>query len=51
MRIRLCFHDPTKLDSEQNLGQTMYDLLKFIGQPTTEMTNLKIIGVIGGLCC
>ena len=36
----ICFHKPTRLENEQNLGQTIYDILKFRdGQPTTEMTN------------
>ena len=37
----VCFHDPTNLDSQSTLGQTIYDFLKFRdGQPTTEMINL-----------
>lgn len=38
----ICFHDPTRLESAQTLGQTIYDILKFReGQPTTEMTKLE----------
>lgn len=38
----ICFHTPSKLENEQNLGQTIYDFLKFRdGQPTTEMMNLQ----------
>ncbi len=38
----ICFHEPTILDNGQNLGQTIYDFLKFRdGQPNTEMINLK----------
>jgi hypothetical protein len=38
----ICFHEPTKLEGEQTLGQTIYSILKFSdGQPTTEMTNLS----------
>ena len=38
----ICFHSPTKLDNEKNLGQTVYDFLRFRdGQPTTEMINLN----------
>jgi hypothetical protein len=38
----ICFHDPTNLDSQPTLGQTIYDFLKFRdGQPTTEMINLS----------
>ncbi len=38
----ICFHSPTKLDDEKNLGQTVYDFLQFRdGQPTTEMINLN----------
>lgn len=38
----VCFHDPTNLEGEQTLGQTIYDLLKFRdGQPTTGMTTLS----------
>lgn len=38
----VCFHDPTNLDSQSTLGQTIYDHLKFQnGQPSTLMTNLK----------
>lgn len=37
----VCFHDPTYLDNQSTLGQTIYDFLKFRnGQPTTEMINL-----------
>jgi hypothetical protein len=38
----VCFHEPTKMDQEQNLGQIIYDYLKSQdGQPTTQMTNLQ----------
>jgi hypothetical protein len=38
----VCFHEPTNLDSQSTLGQTVYDFLKFRdGQPTTEMINLS----------
>lgn len=38
----VCFHDPTNLDNQSTLGQTIYDFLKFQdGQPTTEMINLN----------
>jgi hypothetical protein len=38
----ICFHSPSRLDKEQNLGQTIYDFLKFKdGQPTTDMINLQ----------
>jgi hypothetical protein len=38
----VCFHSPTKLEDEQNLGQTIYNFLKFRdGQPTTEMIDLN----------
>jgi len=38
----VCFHSPTKLEGVQNLGQTIYDFLRFKdGQPTTEIINLK----------
>lgn len=38
----VCFHSPTKLDNGQNLGQAIYDFLKFRdGQPTTEMTSFS----------
>ncbi|HEY4198885.1 MAG TPA: hypothetical protein VGM63_25270 [Mucilaginibacter sp.] len=37
----VCFHDPTNLDTQSTLGQTIYDFLKFQdGQPTTEMISL-----------
>lgn len=38
----ICFHDPTNLDSQLTLGQTIYEFLRFSnGQPTTEMINLN----------
>jgi len=38
----ICFHDPTILENQSTLGQTIYDFLRFRdGQPTTEMTNLS----------
>lgn len=38
----ICFHDPTILDNQQTLGQTIYNFLNFKdGQPTTEMINLS----------
>jgi hypothetical protein len=38
----ICFHDPTNLDNQPTLGQTIYDFLRFSnGQPTTEMINLN----------
>lgn len=38
----ICFHSPTRLENEQNLGQTIYNFLRFRdGQPTTEMINLQ----------
>jgi hypothetical protein len=47
----ICFHEPTKLDGEQTLGQTIYEYLKFQdGQPTTQMTNLQeSISLLNGL--
>ncbi|GAA3927576.1 hypothetical protein GO495_05475 [Chitinophaga oryziterrae] len=37
----ICFHDPTYLNNQSTLGQTIYDFLRFRdGQPTTEMMNL-----------
>ncbi len=38
----VCFHEPTKIEQDQNLGQIIYDYLKSQdGQPTTQMTNLQ----------
>ena len=38
----ICFHNPTKLDSERNLGQTIYEYLNFKnGQPTMKMINFQ----------
>ena len=38
----VCFHEPTKLEINQILGQTIYDYLKIQnGQPTRKMTNLQ----------
>lgn len=38
----ICFHEPTILENESNLGQTIYDFLGFSdGQPTTEMIQLE----------
>lgn len=38
----VCFHDPTNLEDHSNLGQTIYDFLKFQdGQPTTRTINLN----------
>ncbi|MBO0939724.1 hypothetical protein J2I47_24475, partial [Fibrella sp. HMF5335] len=38
----VCFHEPTNLENQSTLGQTIYDFLKFReGQPTTEMINLS----------
>jgi hypothetical protein len=47
----VCFHEPTKLEGEQTLGQTIYDILRFRdGQPTTEMINLsESISLLGSL--
>lgn len=38
----VCFHDPTRIENELSLGQTIYDFLNFRdGQPTREMTSLS----------
>lgn len=38
----ICFHDPTNLENQSTLGQSIYDFLRFRnGQPTTEMINLN----------
>lgn len=37
----VCFHEPTVLENQSTLGQTVYDFLGFQdGQPTTRMINL-----------
>lgn len=47
----VCFHDPTNLDNQSTLGQTIYDFLRFRdGRPTTEMINLnESISLLGSL--
>ncbi len=38
----ICFHDPTILEDESNLGQVIYDFIRSRdGKPTTEMYNLE----------
>lgn len=38
----VCFHEPTKLNTEATLGQIIYEYLKFEdGQPMTQMTNIQ----------